>query len=384
MRRTSNKSKGPRKPITYYGDASRAGQRIPIKVKRQLAKEEEECKIDVPFTRTISLSGDNPSRSLPYRRRKFEWKPPLHWGQIKLFTAELEFITKYAVEPCKIVYAGSSDGRHIPYLANMFPDHMFQLWDPAPMYSGWRDLSNIEFHQELFTEDIARKEFGNPESHDRILFISDIRSMPEGFDYANMTADMDQEIEQDVKKDMHLQRVWCKIMRPRASILKFRLPYTPGESEYLDGDLYFQAFASETSSECRLVIDNERHAYRTRMYNHEEYENIMYRFNRCTRVQELNETAAADEEIKKAISVSYTLRELFEPVPLSYDVMTLVYVVQKYIKAFDPEALPGEIIYHLLNYTGSNFQKKYNIKKKITEKHMDENKTRHANGEEVL
>lgn len=369
---SKNSKNGPRRPVTYYGEASRAGQRIPIKVKRQLAKEEEECAISVPFERVIDFSS---ARRLEYRRRKFEWKPPLHWGQLKLFTSEIEFITRYSGE-LTIVYAGSSDGRHIPYLAHLFPQHRFLLWDPAPMYAGWKDLPNIEFRQELFTDDTAR-DIVNRYDRQSLLFISDIRSMPEGFDYANMTPDMDEEIEQDVKEDMRVQKSWCEIMRARGSMLKFRLPYTPGETEYFIGNIHFQAFAAETSSECRLVIDSEQHGYETRMYDHVDYENIMYRFNRCTRVQDLQSFESSTESVSE-------LAPLFDPVPLSYDTLRIVSAVQMYIDTFDPHAKPGEIIFHLINYISSSFQKKYETKKKLHDKHMEHNRAKYASGNEIL
>lgn len=383
MSKRGKSTKGPRRPITYYGDVSRAGQRIPIKVKRQLAKEEEECAVNVSFERIIDF---DTTRRLEYRRRKFEWKPALHWGQLKLFTSEIEFITHYTRAGTKesreltIVYAGSSDGRHIPYLAHLFPQHRFLLWDPAPMYAGWKDLPNIEFRQELFTDDTAR-DIVNRYDSQSLLFISDIRSMPEGFDYANMTPDMDEEIEQDVKEDMRVQKSWCEIMRARGSMLKFRLPYTPGETEYFIGDVHFQAFAAETSSECRLVIDSEQHGYETRMYDHVDYENIMYRFNRCTRVQDLQSFDAITITIAERVR---ELAPLFDPVPLSYDVLRIVYAVQMYIDAFDPHAKPGEIIFHLINYISSSFQKKYETKKKLHDKHMEHNRAKYVSGNEIL
>lgn len=366
-----------RKPVLYYGDAAKAGQRVPITVKKKLAAEDEECKISVPFERIMNASGS--TRALEYRRRKFEWKEPLHWGQIKLFSGELEFLTTHGHLASTVVYAGAADGRHIPFLANIFKNHHFSLWDPAPMYEGYKTLPNIEFHQELFTDNIARS-FADAKSP--ILFISDIRSMPEEFDYGNMTPDLDEEIEEDVKRDMQLQKDWCEIMHPEACMLKFRLPYTPGETEYLDGDIHWQAFAAETSSETRLVVNKAQHAYKMRVYNHELYENCMYRFNRCTRIQSLD---AFDVSSLSSLSVRCVIEKikeaqaLFSPVPLSYDVLAYVYIVQKYLDIRDIETVPGEIIHQLNLYLCSNFQRKYEHKKVIHEKHLVSSKAKYEN-----
>jgi hypothetical protein len=340
----------------YYGKNAKAGQRVPIRVKRMLVAEEEEEKQHFDFERIINWET---TRTLPYRRRKFEWKPPLHFGQMKLFIAELEFLTLYGDRSQTVVYAGSSDGRHIPYLAHLFPEHEFLLWDPAPMYTGYTEMQNITFHQELFTDDIAQTFAGSD-----VLFISDIRSVPDNFDYAKMTPEMDTELEEDVKRDMSLQRQWCEIMNPIVAMLKFRLPYTPGVTEYLNGDVYFQAFAPETSSEGRLVIDSERFPHGSvREYDHEVYENYLYRFNRCTRVQ-------VDDSPENAL-----LAPLFGDVPMSYDTWVLCYVVRAYLQKYDEPCAhrPGEVIYHVLQYLNTNFKRKYERKKKIHEDHMKQN-----------
>jgi hypothetical protein len=339
-------------------------------VKKKLAAEEEECKVYVPFERSINSN----TRKLEYRRRKFEWKEPLHWGQIKLFIAELEFLTAYGHLSNIIVYAGSSDGAHIPFVANIFKNHTFLLWDPLPMAKGYEVMPNMQFHQEIFTDEIASSLLAK---HGDVLFISDIRSMPSEINYGSMTPDLDDELEEDIKRDMQTQKIWCEIMQPAASMLKFRLPYIPGTTEYLAGDVRFQAFAAETSSETRLVISKTEHGYVPYTYDHELYENHMYRFNRCTRIQPVEHFTDAQNEITKAEE----LKELFDPLPLSYDVLTLVHSVQKYIDAHDPQSQPGEIIYHLLRYIGSSFERKYEKKKKLHEIHMSHSKLKYENKE---
>jgi hypothetical protein len=103
----------------------------------------------------------------------------------------------------------------------------------------------------------------------------------------------------------------------------------------------------------------------------------MYRFNRCTRIQPVEHFTDAQNEITKAEE----LKELFDPLPLSYDVLTLVHSVQKYIDAHDPQSQPGEIIYHLLRYIGSSFERKYEKKKKLHEIHMSHSKLKYENKE---
>lgn len=60
-----------------------------------------------------------------------------------------------------------------------------------------------------------------------MLFISDIRSISSGMN--------DIEIDERIIIDMNDQKRWHEIMNPRASMLKFRLPWNPGKTTYLKG-----------------------------------------------------------------------------------------------------------------------------------------------------
>eukprot|EP00961_Rhodomonas_salina_P298009 3937718-Rhodomonas_salina.1 len=79
---------------------------------------------------------------------------------------------------------------------------------------------------------------------------------------------------------MESQQRWHDIMQPIKSMLKFRLPWTPGETEYLAGDVYFQAFGPVTTTETRLVP----YGHRRVMWDNRKYEEQMFYFNTVTRV----------------------------------------------------------------------------------------------------
>ena len=61
-------------------------------------------------------------------------------------------------------------------------------------------------------------------------------------------------VERRVAQDMVDQMRWHRQLGPAKSMLKFRLPYQPGTTEYLDGELFLPVhrsslnFATDTAS----------------------------------------------------------------------------------------------------------------------------------------
>jgi hypothetical protein len=57
----------------------------------------------------------------------------------------------------------------------------------------------------------------------------------------------------------------------------------PGSTEYLDGDLLFPVYGGHTTAEAMLCVDADRHAFRTRQYDHTDHEDVMFHFNTISR-----------------------------------------------------------------------------------------------------
>jgi hypothetical protein len=222
-----------------------------------------ESRADVPFSRILA-----DALRMKYRRRKGENKTVIHWGQRKLFMSELEFLTEYGTPNTTVVYAGAAPGTHTRYLIDLFPDLKFVLVDPAPFSSKLSEGPRCFLRQELFTDEVAR-EF---EGLDNVLFLCDIRSC----DWSNMD---DAAVEDKVLEDMLAQQQWHDIIKPRKSMLKFRLPWTPGQTEYLAGDVYLQAFGPITTTETRLIP----HGHDRTLWDNKQYEEQMFYFNTVTR-----------------------------------------------------------------------------------------------------
>lgn len=224
----------------------------------------------IPFTRI--LAPDAPR--LPYRRRAEEEKSTVHWGQRKLLMSEIEFLLMTLPctrRGCTVVYAGAAPGTHVRVLADMFPTHSFILIDPAPFTV--RPSKRIVIHQAMFTDALARELHHRLSPNTRVLFISDVRSCDPDLHTEEVHTER-------VKADMQAQARWHGLLKPFKSMLKFRLPYTPGSTDYLDGIMHLPVWGPNSTTECRLIVGTDAG---TRVYDHTEHEEKMFHFNTVTR-----------------------------------------------------------------------------------------------------
>jgi hypothetical protein len=246
---------------------------------------------------------DRSASRMPYRRRDSEVKSTLHWGQRKLLLSEIEFLTEHApagsnIEVC--IYLGAAHGTHIPFLASLFKHLQFVLIDPSPF--GITTTSQI----------IIREEFATPEmcaeySARRCVLVSDIRTA----DYRVLDASA---VERSVAADMDLQMRCCLAVQPKAAVLKFRLPWSPGESMYLDGTVYLPVWGPQTTTESRLVCSGSE----TRMWDHREYNERMFYFNTVSR------PAPYRHDVTGVSGLDHC-----------YDCSAEVLILERYLKVFD-------------------------------------------------
>ena len=57
-----------------------------------------------------------------------------------------------------------------------------------------------------------------------------------------------------VMEDMELQKNWVITLKPKVSLLKFRIPLFCETYEYLKGELLLQPWAPESTFETRLIV----------------------------------------------------------------------------------------------------------------------------------
>jgi hypothetical protein len=321
----------------------------------KMIHESDEMLVTVPFSRTMDLEHD---RRLPYRRRKNEEKNNIHWGQRKLLMSEIEFLTMYGHLSETVLYVGAADGRHLVLLSMMFPKHKFVLYDPSEFHKDLVNLSKqsaVEIHHELFLDEHVELY-----ADQRVLFVSDIRMVPESFKAnkslgAEADESTNQELEENVRHDMELQKNWLLKLRPAAAMMKFRLPYLPGTTEYLRGEIYYQCWAPATSTETRLVISPELCANPEFVtYDHTVYEAIMFRFNLCTRNQKHNLPIVVEQGT-----------------PHNYDMFAELYILAGYLSSTGVDMQDMPLAINSMQETitkffqKSIFEKKLELKKKM-------------------
>uniref|UniRef100_A0A7S3D3R6 Cap-specific mRNA (nucleoside-2'-O-)-methyltransferase n=1 Tax=Palpitomonas bilix TaxID=652834 RepID=A0A7S3D3R6_9EUKA len=213
---------------------------------------------------------------MKYRRRRGEVKSVVHWGQRKLMLSEIEFLTLHASPGITCVYAGAAPGTHLGLLSDMFPEVNFVLIDPSDF--SVKPTPRICIRQEFMTHKVA-EEFAGKD----ILFVSDIRS-------ADFKILSETEVEEAVSRDMTWQKEWHLIMKPKAAMYKFRLPWVEGSTEYLEGDVYLPVWGPQTTTETRLIVTS----CNLRSWDHKLYEEQMFFFNNVARTEYFEHDVESD------------------------------------------------------------------------------------------
>ncbi len=208
----------------------------------------------------------------------------LHLGQLKLLLSEMQAIIYYldTTVTKTVVYVGAGPGYHIYVLSKLFPTLEFHLYDHR---SDWDERlykeKKIHVNNNYFeADDVKRWQMFQGE----IFFISDIRDLSVG-DEKQKNKDLEA-FEAKVGADMFLQQEWVEKIKPKVSLLKFKLPY-PGEERkkqnYLDGSVYRQIFPRPASTETRLLVT----ALAYRDWDLEKYEKICAYHNQVIRPRAL-------------------------------------------------------------------------------------------------
>ena len=290
-----------------------------------------------------------PSR--PYKpRTKNDLKTTMHWGQRKLLMTEIEFLTQYSKKDDLVLYVGAAPAIHTSFLSKLFPTLKFILVDP--MKFNIKETDKIEIRKEYFTDEKAR-EFINKD----FLFICDIRISNDQINYKPS--------ENEVKNDMIVQQRWVDIMKPRYSILKFRLPWNEEQFLYLDGKIVIQPWGPQSSTETRLIVND---SLKKRKWNCKLYEEQMYYFNTVTRCKCYNHnivTAGIDHcydcssEIHIIENYLNTVkRENIE----DKDVTNMIHQISKHLTKGEGSLL-GYYYYKYLHWNNSHYN--HNQKKTI-------------------
>lgn len=208
-----------------------------------------------------------------------------------------------------VIYAGSSPATKFDIVAKLYPNVSFHLFDgkfKRQDFAVYRKLEeseeipNVHIHAYKFTEELAEKYSTIP----NIFFWSD---------YRRFTPERDKDIlDPRIAEDMQTQKRWVELMKPKAWMLRFRIPYPdrpgPKTTTYLKGDEMFVApFHFRMSPETRLIGSSVEET----VYDHLEHEEKMCYFNAVVRSNEWQMNCAREEADHFEDPASF-LKQLFD------------------------------------------------------------------------
>lgn len=189
-------------------------------------------------------------------------------GQRKLLVSEINFLTNYSHLSDTVLYIGASPGIHLNTLIKLFPN--IKNWIFYDIHEiKVQPSDSITIINEYFTPTDAIAYSSKP-----ILFISDIRSYPR-----NIGKPPPKVADSIIERDMKLQKECIENGKFAMSMLKFRMPWKEGITEYFDGMLIYEPWSGEYSPELRLITDGSS----TKKYNHITVDNQMYHYNKYVR-----------------------------------------------------------------------------------------------------
>jgi hypothetical protein len=237
----------------------------------------------------------------------------MHFGQRKLLLGEILYFTLCGSpnEPVTVIYAGAAPCEHIYILLDMFPNFNFILIDGASWNSDFvkqhpdlgrvledkdmaqllnpkkyviadrdRPGSRVTVYHGWFTDQLATT-LGREHSDRKVLFLSDIRDLN-----VNIKAQTMAERATLVEREMEQQRTWFELLQKENKepqnvwcMLKFKPNFEIPKEKYLDGWLFYQAYAPLLSPELR-IISNTTHLVQ---YNTKWLESHLAWFNTVLR-----------------------------------------------------------------------------------------------------
>ena len=241
----------------------------------------------IPFVRELDLVN---GAAKEYQRRKFEFKTTLFWPERKQLLAEIEFLCEYGFPNAIVVVSNAFLISHYVILADLFPTIIFHLFNVNDLSLSHASIvaSSLPFSNLVATDYVGKN----------VLFVGSTK-----FTFnSNLFALFEEH--------MTLQMNWVNIIKPKKSLLSFRLPWNAGETNYLRGAVMFPIWGHRTNTETYLVCDADTEA----TYQHTLYEQQLFYFNTVSRTQVYDHAIYGGEGIDHC-----------------YDCTAEIYVLTKYV-----------------------------------------------------
>lgn len=219
----------------------------------------------------------------------------------------------------------------------MFPNLTYHLYDKRAHLVKEND--NIKIFNEYFTDRHAEKY-----KNKNVLMISDIRTLDIKHHKDQSIKKNKKAIDEIIENDLHMQIRWYEIINPLSALIKFRLPWYKPFTDTIDGDVYFQAWAHNYSSETRIVPKKGSR----KKWDNKLFESIIYYHNKVTRQEKIK----GDEKYSHCIG-NY------------YDSIVEARVLDEYIKKFNYKGTLCD-----LSISISMFLSRHLKKNKLNEKYI--------------
>jgi len=313
-----------------------------------------------------------------------------HIGQLKLFNCLFEYLTllkkKGILDDSLVLYIGSAVGSNI-YVASLFFHNVkFLLYDPAKFDRRLFNSNNIIIKTRKdgywSLEKIPEAKRIMEENNKKyIVFISDIRietddervmkdnllnvesilglnaisymlKLKVPYKYAEIPSYFKGTL--DEFKNYTKKISYIDFTKYKDKIKNTDLSYNENEYLYIDGKIYYQIFAPETTAETRLIGFRNKN-YKLKRYNINEYEYKNFNFNMWRNFFIYNKFKT--NELYNIMKIANEDKYVKTWVP-TYENITELYILYKYLILYD-------------KFKIMDFNKKYEIMKSIMQSIYD-------------
>ena len=231
--------------------------------------------------RELRFAGeDNPSPITPSEYRHGEVASVVSWSQRGELLVEIEFLTEFGKPGCTVLV---TEATNVGFLAELFPDlHLLSVKDEGRTLQqheeDFEGLSNVSLLESLSHDSVK------PLCEKDVLFIS-VCSRP--------LTDQSTSLEDGWLAQMKMQDELALIMKPRISLMRFRLPEGEGLLSYVDGRLRLPLWHDFDCKDAWLLVRDANEEART--YDQAWFEDALYHHNTVVRTSYFDHSAPRGE-----------------------------------------------------------------------------------------
>ncbi len=287
-----------------------------------------------------------------------------HWGQIKLFYTEFEFLELIShhieLSEVLILYVGAASGSHLNLLLEFYPMIHFLLYDPNKFEIKESDNVKIKTGQDGFFGDDKIQEVLQFANGRKIIFISDIR----------LTNEDEYERQKVIYNDMIIQQRWAIELKSEFMLFKYRMFYykdDPKEVDfinnklvidddfyknnciiinknnikiddmlYLSGLLYTQLYSPIRSGETRLFVSKIKYRSDNNKYNKDDQDKYLLQYyNNVDYESQLNYFNIYDRPKEYIWGKSDLMAKYILGMQVNYTSACEYYLIYRYLKRFN-------------------------------------------------